>query len=823
MKLKAIYNRPRLHCALQEALEAPLAVITAGAGYGKTTAAREYLQKCQTPSIWLTLTSADENVLWDKLCAAVRPLSAAAADALELLGVPVGAWAVSRAVNVAQAYCRQPWILCVDDYQLLGQQSPVHALVETLAFEQPGALRVLLLSRADPPISLATLETKGLCGRVGAQTLRFSPRETEGYLVMRGLRLTRWAVNKIQTASDGWISAIYLLGEGVRSGGEVQAQATMDALFTENLINPLPLIDREMLYRLSDFDSFPLDMAVEALGMERLRELLASLLRENAFISKDENGQYCFHPLLREYLQAHCPRDDAQKALCRRAGLWYSRQPESLYPLSVRLFERAGCIEEYLSLLNRVRARRMSFVEIETICRVAENRPLEECAQYPFAYLQIIFFMMLSGQSRHTAYAARLFAEMTARYAQPETQDERTILGELIVIGRVTGFGAGSQGEEPLERAARLLGARQSEILRPCDPFTFGLPMLLHSEYMRAGELSQAVERCQTNPYELVCDGFGRGSQWLIRAEAALLRCEMNDAAVLAKQAIQIAQEKRQYFVMASACTVLMRRALLAGDTQEAARWLDELRALLPPVAQGAAYFRVPTTLMREVIQLGECYFACSLRRSADIPADFLDGTHNSPMVGGLGVPQVHVARAMLLTGNPAGAECLCAQLERLPAVCQCARLEGLVLTSLSREKLYGAGSGCSALALALDEAAADDVLLPFAENPDVLPLLAKAGRSAGLNPDFLQRVRAQCEVGRAIAPAGLAAPSAALSKREREVLLLIAAGKSRAQTAALLHVQENTVKTQLASIYRKLGANGKTDAVRIAHTSGLI
>ena len=40
----------------------------------------------------------------------------------------------------------------------------------------------------------------------------------------------------------------------------------------------------------------------------------------------------------------------------------------------------------------------------------AESRPLEECAQYPFAYLQIIFFMMLSGQSRHTAYAARLFA-----------------------------------------------------------------------------------------------------------------------------------------------------------------------------------------------------------------------------------------------------------------------------------------------------------------------------------------------------------------------------------------------------------------------------
>ena len=51
---------------------------------------------------------------------------------------------------------------------------------------------------------------------------------------------------------------------------------------------------------------------------------------------------------------------------------------------------------------------------------------------------------------------------------------------------------------------------------------------------MRAGELDAAVDRCQYNPYELVADGFGRGSEQLVLAEAALLRCRMNEARIRA-------------------------------------------------------------------------------------------------------------------------------------------------------------------------------------------------------------------------------------------------------------------------------------------------
>lgn len=511
------------------------------------------------------------------------------------------------------------------------------------------------------------------------------------------------------------------------------------------------------------------------------------------------------------------------------------------------LFEKAGCIDELFSLLNRPSAKRFNYWDLDAICRAAMNLPPETCYTYPFSYLQIIFFMLLSGKRRPVAFAGTLLSMMEKRYGDGKTSDsddpdheeirdeERVqddgltpglrniIAGELIVIDRVTGFGSFEGDDEPLERAAQLLGGRQSEILNPADPFTFGLPMLLHSEYMAPGTLDAAVQRCQYNAYELVSDGFGRGSEKLIRSEAALLRCQFDDAKRLAMQADADAAMKDQFFVMASARCVLMRRSLFLGDTEEAAAQLSDIRRLVPAAVRTIVTERISIAMLREVVVLAECFFATSLHLKDDIPPDCLDGSHQCGMVAGLGVPQTYMARAMYVTGDLAGAERMCDSLVRISDVCQCAQLYALMLSALCRERYYGNGSGMPQLKRAVVEAQRDGVMLPFAENPDVLPLLHKIERGDDISERFLQDVEAQCEAGRAVIPQHDISSIPKLSKREREVLRLTAIGKSRSEIAELLHVQDNTVKAQLSSAYRKLGAHGKTEAVRIAKTHSLI
>lgn len=376
--MKTIYSRSRMNRLLSRALDYPLTAVVAGAGYGKTTAAREYLGRANVHWGWVTLTSGDPDVFWDNLCAAVRPISVEAADALCVLGMPVGAWPVSRAVKLLQEHCAEPFLLCVDDYQFLPEDSPVHTLVETVAFEDIPNFHLLLLSRAQPNIRLATLASKEMALCIDADALRFTQSETDGYLAMRGLRLSKEMVSSICKTADGWVSAIYLLSEGIRTGGAVQ-KSSIDTLFTENLMRPLPECDRDALCRLSVFEAFTTELAVDALGTARIRDVIAGFLRENAFLTRDERGLYRFHPLLRDYLAARCPDDGEQKDVCRRAGRWALSHSCEPWLNALTLFERADGIEELLSLLNKPGAPRINYNDIGAICRVTAGLPPELC------------------------------------------------------------------------------------------------------------------------------------------------------------------------------------------------------------------------------------------------------------------------------------------------------------------------------------------------------------------------------------------------------------------------------------------------------------
>ena len=823
MKLKTIYSRPRIDKLLERGSFYPLVSVVAGAGYGKTTAMSEYLKNSTLPYALITLTDGDAELLWEKLCTAVALHSAKVADTLRVLGLPVGAWQVARAVRLVQTYCERPFIVCIDDYQFLPENSPIHKLVETLAFEAVPNLHIFLLSRIQPNIRLYTLVSKELAVCIDAETLAFDMKETDGYLVMRGLRLTKGAVEQIYKASEGWISAIYLLGEGVRAGGEIGHGKNIDELFYENYIKPMPEKDRELLYRLSAFDSFPLDMAVCALGTEKVRELIGTLLRENAFINKDANEEYCFHPLLREYLRARCPHDSEQKEVFRRAGMWYIRCENRGYAFSVELLKKGDCVEEMLALYNRHGARRMNYCDRKAICAMAMGLPEELCEKYPFPYMQIIFYMLLSGVKRNKLFAQRLFNRLRTYYTEHDGPERDIILGELIVISRVTGYGQLEVEGDPLVEAARLLGGRPSEYLDPNDPFTFGLPMLLQTEYMSAGTLDDTVARCQNNTYELVTDGFGRGSEPLVRAEASLLRCELEDAKRFAEQSILEAEEKSQRFVIGSARSTLMRRALFLGDIDGAAEQLQCLRELVSDAAGGLKDYRITMPVLREVLTLAECFFNTTLQRKSELPPELLDGSYKTLMAAGLGVPQMYEARAMYVTGDTARALRLCDRLSELPNVCEIARIDCLLLTALCRERLERTSSALPLLAEALLEAQQDGVVLPFAENAAVLPLLNKLKSVDGLDRSFLAKVKHWCGEYKATVPAAEGEAELKLSVRELEVLRLTARGKTRAEIAAVSHVQENTIKAQLSSVYRKLGARNKTEAINIARSYGII
>lgn len=825
MSERLLYKRPRIDAMLANTLKMPLTIVTATAGYGKTTAVRVYLQMKRIDQIWISVTADSEEYLWEKLCEGVAVYSAEKAAMLSALSVPRDHLQIARIIGFLKKNLKHSKVLVLDDFHLISQDSCLNALINALAFENLPGFHLVLITRSTPNIKLYTLTSRQLCNRIDTADLAFTREETAGYLAARGLRMAPAAIDKITEKTEGWVSAIYLIGEGIRHGLAIGNIRDISGLIRENLLDQLKLRQQEWLIRLSVFEFFSGDLAMAALDTSEILDFLETLVAKNAFLTNDD-GLYRFHPLLRDVLLESVSDNEAQRAFYYRAGIWFEKNGANAEAFS--FFDRSGRIEEFFARINQSGTRGIVYPGTDRLNKVVTELPEDVCLKYPFPYLQIIFFLMVSGNANYFETGKKLLGRIEANFAGSEAPDAGMIRGECLVIRRLGNFSPPECWNDMLKEAVREFNGRHSIVLSPEDPFNFGMPMLLHSEYLSAGSLDAVVERCSTNYFEIIANGFGRGSESLIQAEAALVRCHMREAENNARKAFSQAQESGQYYVAASARFVLMRAALFRGNAQEAQVQMDEIRSL----SVQAAEKQLKNPGREHFVNLVECsegFLNISLGQPRRIPTIFC---RLSPMpqrmLKGMGLPLCLRAQAQLLFGNAAEVIGLCDALRHDTGqyTGQLVRLSIGVQRAAAEEILYPQkGVSETTLAKVLGEAQADHVLLPFAECArHLLPILKKVQKRPGVSTEFCRCVIDACEETLLHTSAWTGDPDdVKLSDREIMILQQAARGMTRKEIASKLFIQEDTVKKHLSSIYRKLNVDNKVSAIEAAKQCKLI
>ena len=153
-------ERPRLDAMMEAAMQHPLTAIVAGAGYGKTRAAANFLASRDAKVLWLSLTDIDNFPLrfWQGFCAAAERLNHELAPALLHLGFPDSDVGFERFIDLLSPdlSLNEPLTIVLDDFHLISDQS-VQTFVENLAKERVDGLRVFLLSREMPAFSATNL------------------------------------------------------------------------------------------------------------------------------------------------------------------------------------------------------------------------------------------------------------------------------------------------------------------------------------------------------------------------------------------------------------------------------------------------------------------------------------------------------------------------------------------------------------------------------------------------------------------------------------------------------------------------------------------
>lgn len=367
-------RRPHLVKRLNEGLQGKLTLISAPAGFGKTTLVSEWIASFEQPVAWLSLDERDCDSLrfLTYLVTALQmtqpEIGKAVLEVLQSPQPPPIEAALASLLNEIATHS-DSIILVLDDYHVLDTKQIDEALTFFLD-HLPPQMHLIITTREDPNLPLARYRAKGQLTELRAVDLRFTPAEATGFLnQVMGLSLSEEEIATLETRTEGWVAGLQMAALSMQgradTAGFIQAftgshRFVLDYL-VEEVLQGQPDRLRSFLLQTAILDrlSGPLCDAVCSSGsaiteQEDSRALLEVLERDNLFVIPldDQRQWYRYHHLFAEVLQAHLMNEqpDHVFVLHQRASVWYERnglRADAIrHALAAEDFERAaGLIE----------------------------------------------------------------------------------------------------------------------------------------------------------------------------------------------------------------------------------------------------------------------------------------------------------------------------------------------------------------------------------------------------------------------------------------------------------------------------------------------
>ena len=212
-----VVSRPHLIERLNEGLQrAPgLTLISAPAGFGKTTLVSEWITNCKRPAVWLSLDEGDNDParFLTYLIAALQRLApnlgAQLLDVLQTPQPPPPDSILTNLLNEITAISKN-FILILDDYHMIDSKVVDHALT-FLIEHQPPQMHMVITTRQDPDLPLARLRARGQLTELRASDLRLTQAEAAEFLnQVMGLKLSKEDIAALETRTEGWIAGLQL-------------------------------------------------------------------------------------------------------------------------------------------------------------------------------------------------------------------------------------------------------------------------------------------------------------------------------------------------------------------------------------------------------------------------------------------------------------------------------------------------------------------------------------------------------------------------------------------------------------------------------------
>jgi LuxR family maltose regulon positive regulatory protein len=316
----------------------PLVVVSAPAGYGKTTMIVEWVRQSQSKVAWVSLDRGDNSPsgLLTLLATAIEEMTPVDPSVFDDLGAP-GTSILGQIVPRLVAALRsspEPFVLVLDDLHEVDDQQCYDAL-NLLVDHLPSGSTLAATSRGDVPLDLPRRRARGELIEIGPRQLAFDEQEAAQLLAAAGADLGDDALQDLVHRTEGWPAGLYLAALALRDGrdsvGPVERFRGDDRFVASYLRTEIldrePEDRRRFLIRTSVLEQLSGPLCDHVLGSSRSAATLTSLEQSNLFlVPLDHRSEwYRYHTLFRDLLRDELVRSEPEivPELHRRAADWY--------------------------------------------------------------------------------------------------------------------------------------------------------------------------------------------------------------------------------------------------------------------------------------------------------------------------------------------------------------------------------------------------------------------------------------------------------------------------------------------------------------------
>ncbi len=879
-------DRPRLNDQLRGGLNRPLTLVSASAGFGKSILVSAWLKTSTRPNVWIALDESidDLGLFLTYFVAAVQTLVPAALRRTQaLLGsfsLPSLAIVANNLVNDLDEI-EHDFIIVLEDYHLIHAPA-IHDLLAALLRHPAPHMHLVLISRQDPPLNLSVLRAHNMVAEVRVKDLRFSAAESAAFMQnMLGAPLPAAALDLLVARTEGWIAGLRLVALALRYSDDptVQLNALQDVdhnryvadFLMSEVLAQVPAALEDFLLKTAILERICAPVCNATLGLDAQdvssQANLEWLEQNNLFTVALDMERHCYryHHLFQSFLRSRLAHRCGAAEIAQlhtRASAWFAAQG-----LLEDALRHALLGQDTLAAIRLIATHRHALMNTEQWQlheRMLRMFPAAVIAADPDLTLMEAWTARLGRQ--HLTHFMELLDRAESLIAQMTELTEHAVQlrGEIDTL-RITGVvEAASEPEIAIALGQRALAATPRAWY-----FVRAVAWLwLAVAYQMAGRLDQAYATLtEGQPEDIALDGAVRARVAGSRTFVAWMAGELRTIPPIAAHLLDVGEHHQRRESLGWGHYMLCAAAYQHNDLPVAeahAQALEKMRYVCTPMAYlqsvfvfalickahghhdlarakvDLAFAFVHETHSNGLLPLVHAFKAELAVRQGNLDAAIqwtrTDGAHIPlTLMPYFYAPQLTLPKILLAQNTPASRKQAATELSRLYDFATATHNTYVTIQVLALQSLLHRmqGKTCDALA-ALGQAALlaqhGGLVRAFVDlGPDMADLLGRQAATSAAS-DYVQQLLRAFSAETSLRQTQSSAPLQVqngmvepLTRREQEILLLVAQRLTAGEIAERLVISEQTVKRHRANIYQKLGVNSRQQATVIAAEIGLL